>query len=191
MPELIADGLCIRPLRLNDAPALALAARESVATAGRWLPWCHGEFELADAESWVRDCADERLAGSGDHMGIFEADGGAYLGGVCINRIDRELNFANLGFWVRQSRQRERIATRAVRIMAAYGFGTLGLTRLEIVAEEGNDGCRRVAERAGAAFEGVFQHQLILRGTVLPAAMYALAPAAATPTAQVAKRPRG
>jgi ribosomal-protein-serine acetyltransferase len=173
---LIGNGLCLRPLMLSDAPALTAAALESVATVGIWLPWCDQSFSLADAEQWVRICADDRAEGSAYSLGIFDPDGGEYLGGIGINHINQEHDFANLGFWVRQSRQGQRIAARAVRLMASYGFGKLALTRLEIVAAEQNLRSRRVAEQAGARFEGVLHNRLVIRGVPTPAAMYALLP---------------
>ena len=176
MGALIGDGLCLRPLLPADAPALAVAALESIPTVGLWLPWCDAAFTLTEAEEWVRICAAERADGSAHHMGIFDADSGGYLGGVGINHINRVHDFANLGFWVRQSRQGQGIAPRAVRLMAAYGFGKLALTRLEIVAAEQNAASRRVAERAGARFEGILHNRVVVRGVAMPAAMYALLP---------------
>lgn len=176
MAAIIGDGLYLRPLLMADAPALARAALESVATVGVWLPWCDASFTEADAEHWVRTCDDDREDGSAYSVGIFDAAGGEYLGGIGINHINREHDFANLGFWVRQSRQGERIAPRATRLMAAYGFEKLGLTRLEIVAAEQNARSRKVAEKAGARFEGILHNRLVIRGVAIPAAMYALLP---------------
>ena len=178
MAILVGDGLCLRPLSISDAPALARAALESVSTVGVWLPWCDASFTEADAEHWVRTCADDRAEGSAYSVGIFDAGGGEYLGGIGINHINREHDFANLGFWVRQSRQGERIAPRAARLMAAYGFEKLGLTRLEIVAAEQNARSRKVAEKAGARFEGILHNRLVIRGVAIPAAMYSLIPPA-------------
>jgi RimJ/RimL family protein N-acetyltransferase len=178
MAALIGDGLCLRPLLMADAAAMARAALESIPTVGVWLPWCDASFTQADAEHWVQTCIEDRADGSAYSVGIFDADGGEYLGGIGINHINREHDFANLGFWVRQSRQGERIAPRAARLMAAYGFEKLGLTRLEIVAAEHNERSRKVAEKAGARFEGILHNRLVIRGVAVPAAMYSLLPGA-------------
>jgi RimJ/RimL family protein N-acetyltransferase len=169
--------LHIRPFQAADAAAFAEAALESVGTVGRWLPWCHANYSLADAEQWVQVCARNRESGTAFSMGIFSAGDGALLGGVGINHINREHNFANVGYWIRQSRQGRGIAPVAVRMIAEYGFQTIGLTRLEIVVQEGNHASQRVAEKSGAAFEGVQQNRLVVRGQPFAAAMYALTPA--------------
>ena len=182
MAVLTGDGLCLRPLPMADAPALTRAALESVATVGVWLPWCDAAFTQADAEHWVQTCDADRAQGSAFSVGIFDAAGGDHLGGIGINHINREHDFANLGLGVRQSRLGERIAPRAARLMSAYGFEKLGLTRLEIVAAELNVRSRKVAEKAGARFEGILHNRLVIRGVPVPAAMYSLLPEAGAAT---------
>ncbi|MBJ7312902.1 GNAT family N-acetyltransferase [Rugamonas sp. CCM 8940] len=172
--NLVANGLCIRPLRAGDAAALARAAAESLDTVGQWLPWCDEQFALREAEQWVRICAADLAARTAYSMGIFAEDGGDYLGGIGINHINREHNFANLGFWVRASRQNRGIARRAVAMMAEFGLDVLGLDRLEIVVAEHNLASRRVAVTVGARFEGILHNRLLLRGTPMAAAMYSL-----------------
>jgi RimJ/RimL family protein N-acetyltransferase len=176
MNNLIADRLCIRPFCAHDAASFAQAALESVGTVGRWLPWCHAQYSLADAEQWMQVCARNLAAGTAFSMGIFSEDEELLLGGIGINQINREHNFGQLGYWIRQSQQGRQIAPRAVRMIAAFAFEALGLTRLEIVVQEGNQASRRVAEKAGAAFEGVLKNRLVVRGTPFAAAMYSLTP---------------
>jgi RimJ/RimL family protein N-acetyltransferase len=121
-------------------------------------------------------CARNLAAGTAFSMGIFSEDEELLLGGIGINQINREHNFGQLGYWIRQSQQGRQIAPRAVRMIAGFAFETLGLTRLEIVVQEGNQASRRVAEKAGAAFEGVLKNRLVVRGTPFAAAMYSLTP---------------
>lgn len=177
MTSLLASGLCIRPLRLADADAFADAALESAATVGRWLPWCHAGYTLAEAGQWLQACERNLAAGAAYSMGIFSEDGELLLGGIGINGINREHNFGQVGYWVRQSQQGRGIAPRALAAMAGYGFRVLGLTRLEIVAQEDNLASRRAAEKAGARFDGLLKNRLVVRGTPCTAAMYSLTPA--------------
>ena len=176
MQPVVARGLCIRPFQKDDAPAFVAAALESLATVGVWMPWCHEKFSLADAEAWFDACRRNLDAGSSYDVGLFSAADGGLLGGVSINQLNRTHNFGNIGYWVRQTRQRQGIASRAVLSIAEFGFGKLGLTRLEIVVAEGNGPSRRVAQKAGAAFEAVARNRLVVRGTPRPAAVYSLIP---------------
>jgi RimJ/RimL family protein N-acetyltransferase len=81
---------------------------------------------------------------------------------------------ANLGYWVRQSRQEQGVATAAVRLLARHALRATDLRRLEIVIAADNHASRRVAERAGAHLEGVARHRLMLRGEPVDAAIYSL-----------------
>jgi ribosomal-protein-serine acetyltransferase len=101
---------------------------------------------------------------------------GNFLGGAGLNKINREHNFANLGYWVRQSRQRRGVASGATRLLAGFGFATLGLTRIEIVAVSDNLPSQRVAEKAGAQFECLARNRLVIRGVPLAAKVYSLVP---------------
>jgi RimJ/RimL family protein N-acetyltransferase len=177
MTTLIADGLCIRPLRRHDIDAFHAAALESASTVGRWLPWCRADYSLDEAGEWLQACERNLEEGSAYSMGIFSEDGELFIGGIGINGINREHNFANVGYWVRQSQQGQGIAPRALGMIARYGFRVLGLTRLEIVVQEDNRGSRRVAEKAGASFDGLQKNRLVVRGTPHTAAMYSLTPA--------------
>jgi len=178
MTTLLANGLCIRPLRRHDADAFYAAALESTATVGQWLPWCHPSYSMADAEQWLQVCEDNLESGAEYSMGIFSENGELFIGGIGINGINREHNFAQVGYWVRQSQQGQGIALHALMMVASYGFRVLGLTRLEIVVQEDNHGSRRVAEKAGASFEGLQKNRLVLHGTPYTAAMYSLTPRA-------------
>jgi RimJ/RimL family protein N-acetyltransferase len=178
MTSLISGGLRLRPLRRDDAGAFHAAALESVATVGQWLPWCHAGYSLDEAEQWTLICERNREDGSAYSMGIFSEHDGLLLGGIRINEINREHNFAQIGYWIRASQQGRGVAPRALAMIAAYGFEVLGLTRLEILAQEGNHASRRVAEKAGATFEGLLKNRLVVRGTPYTAAMYSLTPAA-------------
>lgn len=173
---LVADGLRIRPYVAEDLAEFISAVRESMATVGVWMAWCREPYSTDDARTWFDQCAANLSAASAYDVGIFSADNGKFLGGIGINQLNRQQNFANVGYWVRQSRQRQGIATRAVRAMAAYGFNTLKFTRLEIVAPVDNQPSRGVAEKAGAVFECIARNRVVLHGRPLAAAVYSLIP---------------
>ena len=91
-----------------------------------------------------------------------------------MNQFNHVHNFANLGYWVRESRQGRGIALEAVSLVSEFGFRVLGLTRIEIVVAEANLPRRRVAEKAGAHFEGIARKRILLRDQAIDAAMYSL-----------------
>jgi ribosomal-protein-serine acetyltransferase len=173
--QLAGAGFHLRPWREPDAPALAEAARESVADVGRWLPWCSATYDLPDAVQWIAHC--RRAWQQGDQYAFAILDEHEQLlGSVDLKSYDRRQPCANVGYWMRSSQQRRGICTRAVVLLAAFGFERLGLQRLEIVAAEQNLPSRRVAEKSGAHFEGLARRRLLVHGQALDAAVYSLVP---------------
>jgi ribosomal-protein-serine acetyltransferase len=171
-----ADSLYLRPFMESDAAVFAAAARESVATVGRWMPWCHSDYSESHAREWFVACARAWADGSSFEFGIFAADGDRLLGGAGLNQFNAQHNFCNLGYWVRESMQRRGIATRVVRALSELGFGALGLTRIEIVVAEGNEASCGVARKAGAQFEGISRNRLVIRGVPVAASVFSLVP---------------
>ncbi len=171
----LSDGrLCVRPWQDRDASALFDAVRESTASVGRWLPWCHAGYGPDDAAAWTAQCQ----AGwrTGDHFafGVFDAASGNLLGGVGLGQRNRRHRSANLGYWVRQSSHRQGIASAAAGMVAHFGFGRLALIRIEIVVLPDNVASRRTAEKLGARFEAIARDRLWERGQARDAAVYAL-----------------
>ena len=169
-------GLVIRPFEEKDITSFVEAVRESLSTVGAWMPWCVAGYSADDARSWFDLCAWNLQIGGACEVGIFCADSGMLLGGIAINQINREHNFGNIGYWVRQSQQKRDVASRAVSAIAQFGFTDIKLTRLEIVAVEDNVPSRRVAEKVGATFECVARNRLWLFGKPHNAAVYSLIP---------------
>ena len=166
----------IRRYRAEDIPLLYQAARESISEVYPWLPWCHPDYSIEESSSWVLSL-DE--AWTGDRMYnflIFDVESGTFVGGVGLNQINREYQFANLGYWVRTSCTGRGAATTATLLAARFGFEELGLERIEIVVAVGNKSSQRVAEKAGATREGVLRRRLKLDGASHDAVMYSLIP---------------
>ncbi len=171
----LAEGtLLLRPYTPADAPALQAAAGESVATVGRWLPWCQAGYGLDESSAWIERCAAGWRDGSQFDFAVF--DDGAFAGGFGINRIVPLHRNGNFGYWLRQSRQRRGLAARAGRLVAAFAFGQLDLVRLEIVSAVDNRPSRRTAEAIGARFECIARNRLMDGETPVAAAVYGLVP---------------
>ncbi len=176
MHILTANGLCLRPFEAHDATAFAAAARESAESVGRWMPWCHAHYSEQEARDWFGVCQRHRADETAYEFGIFDQAGGELLGGAGLNMINRPHNLCNLGYWVRQARQRQGVARRCVAVLSAFGFETLAFTRIEIVVAQGNLASERVARAAGAQFECVARNRLMIRGEPVAASVFSLIP---------------
>jgi RimJ/RimL family protein N-acetyltransferase len=176
MQTIHGAGFSLRPFRHSDVAQFVAAVRESEATLSRWMPWAHQDYSVRDARLWVELCAENLAAGYSYDIGVFSADGRELFGGVALNQLSPENGMANLGYWIRHSRQGQGLATKAAVMMACYGFHRLCLTRVEIIAAEQNLASRRVAEKTGALLECIARNRLILHGVPCRAAVYSLVP---------------
>jgi ribosomal-protein-serine acetyltransferase len=176
MLQIRSDGLLMRTLEDTDMPALIDAVRESVESVGRWMPWCTPAYAEVEARNWIELCRVNQAAGSAYDFGIFDESSSLFLGAAGFNPINKERRFCNLGYWVRQSRQRQRIAFRSVNMLAGYAFETLGLHRVEIVVAIGNAASEAVALKSGATAECVARNRLFIHGTPVPATVFSIVP---------------
>ncbi|RDI97529.1 N-acetyltransferase [Dyella solisilvae] len=173
-PELDDGAWRLRAYRPDDAESLHAALHESMDTVGRWQGWCSPSYSLNDARHWI---ARTRLAwrGVGDECALAIVDRQDQLvGSIGLNHWQSDFRMANLGYWVRQSRQGQGAAVAAVRMLARHALQVPELQRLEIVAAADNLASRRVAEKAGARLECIARQRLTLHGQPQDAAVYAL-----------------
>lgn len=178
VPPSLSDGrLLLQPWRDEDAPELHAAVSESVASVGRWLPWCNADYGLAQAEAWATLCRDHWRSGEQFAFAMRDAASGELLGGCGLNQLNLPHRSANLGYWVRSSHQGQGVAAAAARLVARFGFTELGLIRIEIVTLLDNHASRRVAAKLGASFECVARQRLWAWDRAHDAAVYALIPA--------------
>jgi len=162
----------IKPYQEENLGDFIAAVRESEATVGEWLPWCHKKYSESEARTWFEICQHNLEKQSAYDLGIFLKSSDQLIGSIAINRIDREHKMGNIGYWVRESFQNQGIASKAVHLIKEFGFKTLGLNRLEIVILEDNHPSRAVAEKSGAQFEWVAKNRLIHKRLSKPAAIY-------------------
>ncbi len=174
--ELRDAGLNLRPYRGDDAGALFAAVRESIESVGRWLPWCQADYGEADAQTWIAHCAQGWRSGEHCTFAVFDAESAQFCGAVGLNQRNRAHNFMNLGYWIRASRQGQGIVRRAARLAADFGFGQLGLTRIEIVTMGDNLASQKVAVALGAVFEGVARNRIVAHGRAHDGLVYSLIP---------------
>lgn len=173
-PCKLGDGrVVLEPYSADHVAELVVAVRESVTELMPWLAWCHPAYGVRDATEWLRLCAHAAAEGINHQYAVLDARG-RYAGGLGLRIFDLQNRVASVGYWIRTSAARQGLATAAVGVAAGFGFEQLGMRRLEIHAQPQNVASRRVAERAGAQFEGIARGRLLVRGVSHDSAVYAL-----------------
>jgi ribosomal-protein-serine acetyltransferase len=166
----------IRAFENGDATSFVAAARESVETVGKWMDWCHADYSIEDARTWIESCQQNSAASTTYEFALVDPITGEFFGGAGVNQINTAHNFANIGYWVRQSRQGCGIATAAARLLIEFAFTELKLTRVELVIRPDNLPSRHVAEKVGATLESIARNRIISYGKAWVGAIYSVVP---------------
>ena len=173
----LSDGrVRLRQFRAEDIPLLFAAVRESMKEMSVWLAWCHPNYSLEESTQYVLEREEEWRKDAHYSFGITDVLSGEFVGSVGLNFVNRTHHFANLGYWVRSRSTGQGIATRAVRLIARWGFEKLKFARLEIVVGLDNIASQRVAQKAGAMREGILRNRVCLHGQQRDAVMFSLVP---------------
>jgi RimJ/RimL family protein N-acetyltransferase len=93
----------------------------------------------------------------------------------CSLRLTGEAR-GDIGYLVAADARGRGVAGRCVRLLAGWGFGTLGLARIELHVHVENAPSQLVAERAGFTREGVLRHYMLLDGRRADCVLWSLLP---------------
>jgi ribosomal-protein-serine acetyltransferase len=154
------SSFTIRPYRLEDIDEVYAASLESREHIAPWMGWMTPAYAREDTVKWVESAIASWETGDAYEYLIIDAADGSIVGSCGLNHLNRVNGTCNLGYWVRSSRHGEGAARQAALLLRDFGFETVGLNRLEIVAAVGNEFSRKVAEDTGAVYEGIQQMRL-------------------------------
>jgi RimJ/RimL family protein N-acetyltransferase len=138
------------------------------------MVWCKSDYSLTDCATFVSACPADWQAGHRYSFAMVDKTNGALLGSVGLSEVHSAHKFARVGYWVRTKRTGQGVASTALKLAARFAFERLALRRLEIVVPLANIPSRRVAENAGAAFEGILRARILLGEELHDAALYGI-----------------
>jgi RimJ/RimL family protein N-acetyltransferase len=155
----LVDGpTALRPWRDSDIPALVAACQDPEIARWTRVPSPYGR---ADARAYLMARYDATFAGLSAPFAIVAAAGGELLGSISLMRFAWEHRRAEVGYWLAAPARGRGHATRAVRLICAWGFADLRLERIDLLAATGNRASQTVAERAGFHREAVLRSYMM------------------------------
>jgi RimJ/RimL family protein N-acetyltransferase len=186
------ERLVLRPFEERDEAAVAAACDDP--DIQRFVP-VPEPYTLRDAEEFIRVVSpagwrDDTMynfgiftRGAGGDDGDGRGPGGGTsgelvgsMGLVRLTLLHTTERQAELGFWTARGHRRKGYTAEAGRAVAEWAFTSLGVERLEWVAQVGNEGSRAVAQRLGFVEEGIQRARIVHRGTRRDARIAALLP---------------
>jgi RimJ/RimL family protein N-acetyltransferase len=168
----LVDGrTALRPWRDADVPAIVQACQDGEIVRWTRVPERYGEV---DARSYLMQRYDAIHAGATAPFAIVAAEDDSHLlGSISLMRLAWEHARAEVGYWLARPARGQGHATRALRLISAWGFRSLGLERIDLLAA-GNPSSQRVAERAGFTREAVLRSYMVGKDGRLDMVAYGL-----------------
>lgn len=172
--EPLTDGVvAVRPWRAEDIPVLVELLRDP--DISRWTT-ITSPYTRKDARIFLRANARQEAMGLGSDMAVTDQHEDDILGGVGV-RLHPMHGSGEIGYWVAADHRRQGVATRAVRLVAAWAFGSLQVKRLELLTLVDNEASERVARACGFCREGVMRSYREMHGERVDLTMFSLLPA--------------
>lgn len=147
-PTLTGERVTLRPVQGADAEELFAMVQEP---EGKRFTGTQRSFTLDEIRNW---CARVALEPDRIDCAITLTENGAYLGEVVLNEIDEVNRCANFRISLKKEVWNHGYGSEAARLLLGYGFGTLGLHRIELEVFAFNTRALRVYEKLGFRLEG-------------------------------------
>jgi RimJ/RimL family protein N-acetyltransferase len=154
---LIADQTALRPWRDSDLAPLVTACQDPEIVRWTRVPENYGD---ADARGYLLQRYDMAFAGLSAPFAVVAAPDGELLGSISLMRFAWAHARAEVGYWLAASARGAGHASRAVRLICDWGFRTLDLERIDLLAGTGNAASQHVAQRCGFTREAVLRSYL-------------------------------
>jgi RimJ/RimL family protein N-acetyltransferase len=143
----LSDGVvALRAVTLDDVPAITRACQDPEIARWTLVP---SPYDESDARSFVCGLDAVHAAGRSLSLAVVDASAGPLLGVVGLPVVDAQRRRAEVGYWVAAWARRRGVAARAVRLLCAHAFATLGLELLHALVDRENAASQAVARAAG------------------------------------------
>lgn len=161
-PPVLTDGVVLlRGLVAEDVDAIHRACQDPLISRYTTVPSPytpeHAEGFVSDlgAPRWaaVREAGDGRAVRHGVLV-ITDAPTGEFCGVIDLQVVDLEAGTATVGYWMAAWARGGGRGARALRLLMAWAFDSVGLTSVHWEAMLGNDASRAMAERVGFVIDG-------------------------------------
>ncbi len=171
----LSDGvIALRAFRAGDAPAIAAACQDP--EIQRWIPIIPVPYTEADARRFILMTLQAWHDGTSCEFAIVDAGDDRLLGAAGLHLGPNPRRHA-VGYWVAPEARRRGVATRAVRLLARWGFERFAIQRLALWTLPGNAASQAVAERNGFRFEALVRNWEVDRNDApVDAVMFTLTP---------------
>lgn len=164
--ELHGTRVCLRPPRLKEWADWSRLRHGSRAHLEPWEPaWQEDSLTRAAYRRRLRRLGIQWRRDEAYVFHILRREDMALVGAISLTQVRRGVaQMASVGYWIGRPFARQGYMTEALAVTLDYGFGTLGLHRIEAACLPRNDASRGVLEKVGFRPEGEARQYLKING---------------------------
>ncbi len=156
MPRLVGETVMLREYRQEDLPEIRrwVNDQETIRylSSRFWAPQT-----LLDTQQFLENML--QSSHSGSNFIIADKRDERYIGQLDLFRLDWKLRCGELGMVIASPEDRGRgVGTEALGLLLEHAFQTLGLERVQLDVDMGNEAGKRCYQKAGFVLEGVKRH---------------------------------
>lgn len=169
----------VRPLKASDAKGLFSVKGDPEVTR---MYGMDPHRSLARTRKWVRDRLSDYRKRNGMIWTIVPKKRAAAIGSVVFWNFDETFHTAELGYELGRSHWGRRVMSEALPPVIAYGFGVIGLNRIEACPFADNEASNRLLKRLGFQYEGTLRQRIFYEGRYTDQLYYGLLRSEASPS---------
>lgn len=149
----VEDGLVLKMLRQESAPAIFKTVDHNRRYLRTWLPFVDNTWKVSDTELFTKSI----LEASGSKRDIvFEIRHQEdFAGLIALKEIDRWNKRTELGYWLDPKFEGRGIMTKCCKALIDCAFKKMGMNRIQLKSGIGNARSSRIPEKLGFKFEGI------------------------------------
>jgi RimJ/RimL family protein N-acetyltransferase len=170
-PPLTDGVITLRPWRNSDAAAITRLFQDDEAI--RWTR-APSPYREGDAFQWLASLPTQMRRGDALPLAVTDVADGNLLASIDLRM--RGEGRGEFGYVVGAWARRRGIGTRALAMYSRWALGTLGVARLELLVQPGNEASLALGRSAGFTEEGLLRSHSIVRGERKDMIMMSLLP---------------
>lgn len=171
LPTLFTPRLTLRPVRMSDAADLYEYSRDP--EVARHVLW-DAHRSIHQTRAYIRYLLRQYRNAAPSTFAIALRDTGKVVGTIGFMWVQPENRSAEVGYSLSRAFWNQGYMSEALRAVVDFGFGQLGLNRIEAQHECDNPASGHVMQNAGMRHEGTLRQRLYNKGRFVDVELYAI-----------------
>jgi ribosomal-protein-alanine N-acetyltransferase len=171
LPTLQTSRLLLRPILLSDLADYYEYVRDPDLT--RHLTW-DAPRDMEAAGRYIEDVVGRYHRGQLAPWGVADRDDGALIGTCGYRSWDEGHHHAEIAYALAPRHWGKGYMPEAIRAVLAFGFGPMGLNRVDANCMTANQASESVMKKVGMTFEGILRQYVYVRGAYHDLKLYSI-----------------